>query len=213
MYYPKSKISTGLHTNGGEFIRPSTNELYVGYYWKTSTGKCFTGKDPKDKFIEELLPYIEPPIEDDDNLSITPTYKTPESVRPINEDSININDIQTYILRKQGNLNIITKKLPFHYNSKPLEEDYEKGYYMRYFVKKTNERSFMEVNEEIYNKIKSKDVKYNYSLYVPFEIKWHLTGNKESVEFKNRLETSNLERNKNLWGLTKYIKDYSKFLI
>ena len=57
MYYPQSQIKTNLYTNGQEFSIESTKENYIGYYWKTSDGKYFTGKTPNDKNIQELADY------------------------------------------------------------------------------------------------------------------------------------------------------------
>ena len=31
-YIPKSLVNTGLYTNGGEFIDPSTGKFYKGYF-------------------------------------------------------------------------------------------------------------------------------------------------------------------------------------
>ena len=56
MYYPLSQITSNLYTNGGEYIIEATNALYRGYYWKTSQGKYFTGKNPQDGLIQKLIP-------------------------------------------------------------------------------------------------------------------------------------------------------------
>jgi hypothetical protein len=48
MYYPKSQIKPNLYTNGEEYVIESTNSSYIGYYYLTSTGKAFTGRNPDD---------------------------------------------------------------------------------------------------------------------------------------------------------------------
>ena len=55
MYYPQSQIIVNLYTNGQEFIIKSSEENYIGNYWKTSDGKYFTGKTPESKNIQELI--------------------------------------------------------------------------------------------------------------------------------------------------------------
>ena len=55
MYYPKSQIKPNLYTNGGEFAYANTNQEYIGYYFKTSTGKYFTGRNQDDRPNDELL--------------------------------------------------------------------------------------------------------------------------------------------------------------
>lgn len=57
MYYPLSQIHTNLYTNGQEYIIKSNNQNYVGYYWKSSDGKIFTGRTPQDPPNLELTLY------------------------------------------------------------------------------------------------------------------------------------------------------------
>lgn len=45
MYYPKNQIETNLYSNG-EFVLEYTTNPYTGFYFKTSDGKYFTGKEP-----------------------------------------------------------------------------------------------------------------------------------------------------------------------
>ena len=49
MYYPASQIKTNIYTNGTELVIKSDNQKYIGYYYKTSDGKYFSGKTPDDK--------------------------------------------------------------------------------------------------------------------------------------------------------------------
>ena len=43
MYFPKSQITPNLYTNGKEFAYVNNKQEYIGYYFKVSTGKYFTG--------------------------------------------------------------------------------------------------------------------------------------------------------------------------
>jgi hypothetical protein len=68
-YYPKSQVKTNLYTNGDEYTTsPSTSPPsvsgYTGYYFKTSTGKLFTGKDPSDIPNNQLYSLSTPPVTD-----------------------------------------------------------------------------------------------------------------------------------------------------
>ena len=46
-YYPKSQITPNLFTNGDEFVYlHNENISYTGFYYKTSAGKFYTGKNP-----------------------------------------------------------------------------------------------------------------------------------------------------------------------
>jgi len=59
MYYPLSQTITNLYTNGNEFTYINSTQIYTGYYWKTSSGKIYTGKTPQDANIQELIPITE----------------------------------------------------------------------------------------------------------------------------------------------------------
>ena len=60
-YIPQNRIITNLYTNGSPLQNPntdgglsplynlSTNEVYIGYYWRDYKGNYFTGKNPNDK--------------------------------------------------------------------------------------------------------------------------------------------------------------------
>ena len=54
-YYPSSQVKTNLYTNGGEFVTKLGNVSYTGFYWKTSSGKYFSGKTPQDSNIIEII--------------------------------------------------------------------------------------------------------------------------------------------------------------
>ena len=63
MYYPKSQVKTNLYTNGDEYVLSTTKQEYVGYYYKTSSGAKYTGKNPDIK-PSILLQPIEPGLDD-----------------------------------------------------------------------------------------------------------------------------------------------------
>lgn len=45
MYYPSWEIAKVDYTSGIEFVDKKTKKSYVGYYYKTSDGKIFSGKE------------------------------------------------------------------------------------------------------------------------------------------------------------------------
>ena len=60
-YYPKSQIKTNLYTSGGEYSLTPSNYLspqnsYIGYYYRLSNGKIYTGKTPTDGTRQTLYP-------------------------------------------------------------------------------------------------------------------------------------------------------------
>ena len=54
-YYPLSQVKTNLYTSGGEFVRKIDNINYIGFYYQTSAGKYFSGKDPNQPNSTEII--------------------------------------------------------------------------------------------------------------------------------------------------------------
>jgi len=70
-YIPKNKIQTNLYTSGGEYVLASTQENYIGYYYKLYNGKYFTGRTPNDPDTKEIILVI-PNIPTNSDLNISP---------------------------------------------------------------------------------------------------------------------------------------------
>jgi len=193
MYYPKSQVKTNLYTNGGEYVEFNTNSPYKGYYYQTSNGEYFSGRTPSE----------------------TPTFKLTkvslnESVATSSPD---FNQDNFYLI--EGGYALSTR-LTFNQTPPPLpkqtypvltENDYKLGEFQRYFLKKGNETKFLEISLEDYRKYVSQDSDVMFELYVPIQINWILTGDKEQVYKVNQSIVARAEREQNLPGFTQYFRD------
>jgi hypothetical protein len=172
MYYPKSQITPNLYTNGNEFVYEDSGLFYSGYYFKTSKGEYFTGRNQDDRPNERLIQFFYDGI----NLDLFPP-NTPVTL--LNEES--------NLVYEYNNLNPTTVTyIPIYNPVLPTQQDYQNGEFRRYFCKKTNEILYIEINKSTYDKLVAKDVQIAWPLYQPFEIPWQLTGNIEQVERTNR---------------------------
>lgn len=73
-------------------------------------------------------------------------------------------------------------KEPTPYYPIPLEEDYQKGYILRYFIKKINERGYVvEISPEEFSAFSNGSVKYDVSLYQAEKVFWKITGSEKTV--------------------------------
>ena len=108
------------------------------------------------------------------------------------EDALNNRFYNTYNVKKY---NILKKKIKNQLgktrlipSSKPLpkHDDYRKGYYYRYFVKRINGHNYLEVDSKTYNSLKDKEFIYDHHLYDIGNIKWFLRG--KDVQLKNSTE-------------------------
>lgn len=194
-YYPKSQIKTDLYTKGKEFRIILSQEEYIGYYWKTSKGEYFSGRNPKDgaPLQLEVIPTI-------------PSLK---------------NNTVTYTLGQDNNLYNFFKGvdvsktflLPIYIKPSPNDNDYQIGNFTRYFAKKLNQNIYIETSKDIYNNLSNKNASYDYKSYLIFILTWTLVGSSPLlVEQTNRNIIKSTEQRLNINGLNAYLKfNYLEF--
>lgn len=176
---------------------------YVGRYYKTIDGEVYSGPDPQTGPSEKLV-----------------EIKFYPQAPGLNRVSLP-NSIQQSLADKTN----VTSRIPGKPNSfypQPTEEDYRKGYIIRYFTKKENDKGFViEISRDEYNSIVNGTADYDIRLYQTTTILWKLTGPLNNqrrsqyniipgiIETNKRLtETAN----KTFLGIVDFIgEDYSKF--
>lgn len=188
MYIPKNKIITDLYTRGNEFQYLSNKEEYSGYYHKLYNGKFYTGKNPNDNPVLEI---IKTPSNDEQWEATPLTGETLYSTFANNFDGEivpgqfqNMREIDVYNAFKEVDVNQVFK-LPYSYYPSPTEDDYNLGVFTRYFCVKVNENSFLEINKDTFDSLTSKKSDWVHQLYFTFEVLWTLTGEEKEVEQTN----------------------------
>ena len=157
-YIPKSKLNI-KETNGTEFQVKSTKKPYVGKYMQLSNGKLLAGSDPL-RPGKELEP-ISTPVS---NLGYSQDVRLHRKLKP--EISLGLGNV---------------KDISFSKNT-PTEDDYARGYFIRYFVKKVNQNTFYkEISKEVYDSLVKGKSEYDINLYQPGRIKWALRGNVRNI--------------------------------
>ena len=151
-YFPKSKVNI-KEALVGEFRYKNSQESFKGKYLELSTGRYYEGTDVINLGREIIL--------------------------IAEETSINIMgngyDTQRYnkITPKKKKFLKNTKTIPIN-KTTPTEEDYQRGYYRRYFARRINQpKGYIEVNFDTVNKLQEK-VDYDYNLYEAGSITWAL---------------------------------------
>lgn len=206
MYYPKSQIVTNLYTNGQEYVLKSNNQNYIGFYWKTSDGKFFTGKTPEDKNIQELINAT--------SISSLQYSNLTSEAFEVKNISVYLNNSNT-IAEEYNKINskfLNINNIPLSFNPQPTQDDYDLGEFTRYFCKKTNEIRYLEINKDTYEKLLGQDSSYLWQLYTPFKYQWLISGDKETV-YKTNYNITNYMIVKFKFPLfNKFLKeDYLKF--
>ena len=192
MYYPKSKIITNLYTNGQEMVYLLTEQPYEGAYHILSNGKIYTGRNQQDgqpqglKFVTPNLPDV--------GGSNTPAI-------PVS------NTVYDYIRKKQQ---ISAPKIEL-IEPKYTQPTVKYPILTRYFLRRTNNAIFTEVSLKDYNAIKNRDKKYNWGIYIPFELPWSTSG--AYIKETNERMVLLTENRYKVYGFAQYITDYTEFSI
>jgi hypothetical protein len=203
MYYPKSQITPNLYTNGGEFIYTDTQEEYLGFYFKISTGKYYTGRNQDDRPNRELSILISSQtIPTPTTNNFIPSFSSTTNIyEQINEEYLNIKFISPTSLL-----------IPIYNPVLPTNQDYQNGEFRRLFCKKTNEIQYIEINAVVYNQLIAKDSQILWELYEPFNITWQLTGTAGDVARINYRTVESISKRRKLPKLGEYLKsDYIKY--
>ena len=194
MYYPKNKIKTGLHTNGGEYIYADNGSSFTGYYYALYNGKFYEGKSPTKGNREIILSSTLREGED--------PGETPDYAGDYNNDKL-------ALIVSTGQI----QNVPTPVFRSPQQTDYGIGQFVRYFCRKVNEPIFIEINNSTYTALYNKNQNW-VQLYIPFQIYWLIAGDYEKVVQTNRINVTRKEQSLQLYGLTKYIEThggYDKF--
>lgn len=217
-YFPKHYIKANQYTNGNEFVYKGTATPYVGPYFQTGNNKFFTGNTPQSPNIFEITPTANTVVD------------VPEGITPINyafmadladelgnvfptPDEIGGIDALDYMKAKNINFAPLGLKIiPPYSPNIPTQQDYQTGEFRRYFCKKTNQSIYTEISFEIYSALKDKSPLIEWALYIPFNIPWQLTGNKEKVAEVNRNIVLLAMVNQKLPNFDQYLKfDFTKY--
>lgn len=210
MYYPKSQISTNLYTPGNELENAFTGENYIGYYFKTSSGRYKSGKTPQSPVSTDLVlqkipkGYVSPNLIKDNQLLA-------QSQNLISNTSIETKPEYIYgPYFEISSVDYLSKDLTSPVNNViyPTEKDYTNEQYQRYLLKKSNNAIFKEVNKQTYDLYVKKDQTVQYDLYYPIKFLWTIAGkSKNKVANINYNILKLTEKRTRAFGLLKYFKN------
>jgi len=204
MYYPKSKITPNLYTSGGEYMIASSKTEYIGYYYKTSSGKLYTGRNPQNGPNSLLAPIqtVNDVIESTTSNNLDSNIILYNSIEDGYENYTYLN-FSEYPQNKQ----FISRNTPIYNPTLPTESDKSLGVFNRYFCKKNNELIYIEINKITFNLLRYQDPRIAWDLYSPLSILWKIKGDKEKTYNANKNNISILEQKNKWYGFSKYFKD------
>jgi hypothetical protein len=193
MYYPKSQIKPNLFTNGGEYILSTTKEEYKGYYYRTSTGQSYTGKNPTHP--QSIL------LELNFNFQTEENQSTASSIEIITPNPL---------------IQILSppRTIPQFNPTTPNTQEQQNGQFTRYFCKRNNELKYIEINLDTYTQLSIKDPQIAWDLYTPASVIWQIQGDKNTVYASNQSSVYLIEKTQTWYGFSQYFKgDFLKYYL
>ena len=162
-YFPKSKVNI-KEAYTGEFVYKEGRKAFKGKYLELSNGRYYAGTDTIN-LEDELVKVKE---------------------EPSNNRIGNSFDSQKYSLLKKKKKKFLQNTIRVPINKpKPTEEDYNRGYYVRYFARRINQlKGYIEINLDTFQKIQEK-TDYDHHLYIIGSITWALKNGTRKVNNNN----------------------------
>lgn len=216
MYYPKSQITPNLYTNPGELVTKKSLKSYTGFYYLTSEGKKFAGSYPSDLSVE----LIENPELDKE--SVDSRYTTielnlnegdpdPTGLSPAEGQDVTSPNLNPFLIENPNILNQYIpltlepnkREIPLVFSPKPTGQDKKRGYYTRYFAKKTNEAIFIETDYNTFKKFTDQDPNVATDLYKIISLNWIFKSKKPITEV-NKKTIQDIEDKLNWYGFLNY---------
>ena len=197
MYFPKTQIETNLYSNG-DLVFESTKLPYTGPYFSTSDGRYYTGKEPNSG-INVLL--VKPTVE-----IVETQYEDLYNPLPIPPDMrFFAGDNELYsTLTKKSPARVPFVPVPYYPTLRPV--DIANGEFTRYFVKKSNENIFTEINKNGFN------LAVTSKLYYRFSFTWIIKGTPQKVAEQNAIQVAHQEDLRKFIGLGKFLNyNYLQF--
>lgn len=205
-YYPLTRVRTNLYTRGGQFVTED-GKPYSGRYYVTYDDKAFTGINP---VLGENKPL---------------TTST-EFIRSTQTGTLNFSTNAAYVKSRQAATAQkdvdaqLTTLIP--YFPVPLDTDYARGYFTRYFAKNVSGPGYIiEISELDWTKIENGNVDDTVLGYETTSMLWQLTGPLNDTrisqyQIQGGVFTTNKRvteaKQKSFRGIIEYIGgDYTKF--
>jgi hypothetical protein len=159
-YYPLTRVKTNLYTRGGQFIAPDGTP-YTGRYYLLYDGSAYTGINPVTGANQPLRRIEEP------------TYTATQIM-------LNNPSSQTYAATKNKKQRTqsdaeLGELVP--YFPVPLDSDYARGYFTRYFAKNVTGPGYVvEISQTDWADIQDGNTAQDILAYEATSMLWQLTG-------------------------------------
>jgi len=211
-YFPLTRIKTNLYTRGNEYLTPD-RKAYTGRYYVTYEDKAYTGINPVLGNNILLTPIRKANVTDEYNSDFTGNSRS---------STLQLTSARGYAAANPGvdsNLEL-TSLNPYY--PVPLDSDYARGYFTRYFAKNVSGPGFVfEIYQLDWTKIQNGNISDTVLGYESTSMLWQLTGplndtRKSQYQIQGGVYNTNKRvteaKQKSFRGIIEFIGgDYTKF--
>ena len=119
------------------------------------------------------------------------------------------NDINVY--KNIMKTDKMIKMYPKSYIPQPNDDDYKRGYIIRYFIRQKNKKNSIitEINEKDFEIYSSPIESINYAFYIKVSLRWFISGTLEEIQRKNSNSIAYAE--KKMYGLRYKLNNLLQF--
>lgn len=164
-YYPLTRIKTNLYTRGDEYVTVD-GAPYSGRYYTTYDNKAFTGINPVLGENKLLVSFF---TDTPHRISTSAKQRAAAKLGPLDSLPATQDQAQDYFNTE------LTQLVPYY--PIPLDSDYARGYFTRYFAKNVSGPGYViEISQLDWTKIQNGNVSNTVLGYETMDMLWQLTG-------------------------------------
>ena len=155
-YYTKAQITTGLLTEGGQYMLVDNTE-YKGQYHTYTTGEVFTEPSYVNGLSKKLIPFVD-----------------------IQSTNLEIDNAKNFEYDSIKKITVNKSMSPNPAFVPPTNKDILRGYMIRNFAVKVNDGDVFEITREDISNIGSENG-LDINLYRTFNLRWKITGPTDDI--------------------------------
>jgi hypothetical protein len=185
MYFPPSQIETDLYTDGSEYMLSTTNEPYIGNYWKIKrNGTLYTGNNPNSPNPIRIIKLKE--LEEDP----TPLFNPNPFIQQLQQSKVispSINSMPENIAK-----NLKIRVLPLPFTPTITEQSIKQKFINRYFAKRNDNYQYLEISNDDFLNLSNKSNTIAWDLYDTVSLVWVISGDRNNIALANAQRVKNI---------------------
>jgi len=199
VYTPPAKIRSSLYTDGKEYSDGETYKEYIGLYHIYPNGAVYSEASYMISISKPLMPYV---VQGENS-----------PILDINGKDIGITGINNLQYFSVTEARFHKHYAPPYFYPRPLERDYDLGYFSRIFVQKINSTTDLtEISLDESERINTENAPgIDGAIYKRAIVEWTIDGPIDAVRSTNKRAIMFAMQQHGLNGLDSYLSDLDEF--